>query len=174
MRVGAEVLVLGVAAPQPGARVDGDEAVHVAQAVALAAAVRAGAARVALAARLEDLDRHPVADLHAPALGRRRAPTASITPTDSWPGTKAKPAGERAGVLLVVGAAQAARLDAEQAVVVADPRGRGAPAATRCGATPAPGPEPIGRLTAEAPARFALVSACSSSCRKALRSGPPR
>ena len=49
-----------------------------------------------------------------------RAPTRSTTPTDSWPGTKAKPGGQGAGVLLVVGAAEPARLDAQQPVVVAD------------------------------------------------------
>ena len=67
-RVGPEVLGLRVAAPQPGGPLDGDVPVHVGKAVAFAALIRAGAARVAGAARLEHLDRDPVAAGNTPAL----------------------------------------------------------------------------------------------------------
>ena len=75
------------------------------------------------ATRLEHLHRNPVADRDPPSR-RRPAPTASIVPTISWPGTKANPARQRACELLVIGAAEPARLDAEDPVVVADRRNR--------------------------------------------------
>ena len=73
-RVRAEVLVLGVAAPEAGRAVDGDEAVHVAAGRGARSAGTSPARHAAhCAARLEHLDRDPVADGDAPALRRRAA-----------------------------------------------------------------------------------------------------
>src|SRR5205085_4266302 len=63
-----QVLVLGVAAPQTGWSLYGDEAVHVGHAVAPAPTVDAGQAGLTVTARLEHLHRDPIADLHAPTL----------------------------------------------------------------------------------------------------------
>ena len=118
-RVGREVLVLGVAAPQSGRAVDGHDAVHVGETVARAAPVLARPARRALAARQEHLDRDAIAGLHTPTRGRARADL--LDDADRLVTGHERVAREQlAGELLVVGAAQAARLDAQERVVVAD------------------------------------------------------
>ena len=76
---------------------------------------------VARAARLEHLDRDAVARLHAPTLGGPRSDR--LDHADGLvAGNEGEPGREGAGVLLVVGAAQATRLDAQEPVVVADGR----------------------------------------------------
>src|SRR5439155_22923053 len=64
--VGRQVLVSGIAAPQPGGLVDGDVAVHVGHAVPLTAAVCTRPARVALPAGQKDFDGDTVAGVHVP------------------------------------------------------------------------------------------------------------
>ena len=88
-RVGREVLVLGVAAPQARRTIDGHEAVHVGEAVPLATPVHARAARLARSARQEDLDRDAVAGAGRPSVRAAAGPTCSRTPIVSWPGTNA-------------------------------------------------------------------------------------
>jgi hypothetical protein len=87
--------------------------------MAPAAPVVACRALGTLAASLEDLDRNAIAGLHAPTLGRSGAER-----FDDADGLVARHEGEAgregAGVLLVVCTAEPARLDAQDAVVVAD------------------------------------------------------
>ena len=108
-----------VATPESRRPVDVDEAVHVTQTVLRATPVFALGARGARTARLEHLDRDPVASSDAP------------TPSRSWTdlfeyahgfvtGHELESAVELAGVLLVIGAAQPAGLDPQQRVVGAD------------------------------------------------------
>src|SRR5205807_10536204 len=70
-------------------------------------------------AGLEDLNRHPLAWRHAPAPGRR-VPHALDDADHLVAGHEAEGPRQRAGVLLVVRAAQAARLHPEHAVVGTD------------------------------------------------------
>jgi hypothetical protein len=118
-RVGRQVLVGGIATPQPGRPVGAGHAVHVWEPVALAAPVLAPPAGGAGAARQEHLDGDTVARPDAPALGRPVAdrldhPDRLVTRHEREAGR------DRAGVELVVGAAEAARLDPQDAVLVAD------------------------------------------------------
>ena len=118
-RVGREVLELGVATPQARRPVDGHEAVHVAQAVPRAAPVLARAACRALAARLEDLHRDAVSGGDPPAL--RGAGSDLLEHADHLVTRHEGEAAEQhARVLLVVGATEPARLDAQHGVVLAD------------------------------------------------------
>src|SRR5581483_4161391 len=106
-----EVHVRGVTAPQRGRAVDVDEPVHVAHAVPTAALVVAGHALVALAARLEHLDGDPVTDRDTPS--RRGERTDRLDRADDLvPGHEREAGGQVTGELLVVRAAQAARLHA--------------------------------------------------------------
>jgi hypothetical protein len=83
----------------------------------LAALVRAGAARVTRATRLEHFHRDAVAGNDAP-LSRRDVADALDDTNGLVPGDEREPGGQVPGVLLVVGAAQPARLDAKQRVVL--------------------------------------------------------
>ena len=72
---------------------------------------------------MEDLDGHTVAGLHAPPLRGLRAD--GLDDSDGLvAGHEGEAGRQRAGVLLVVGAAQAARLDAKEPIVVAHARQR--------------------------------------------------
>src|SRR5262249_23163116 len=189
--VGPEVLRLCVAAPKAGWTFDGDVAVHVAEAVPLAALVRARAAGVADAARLEHLHRDTLAAPDAPPAGRCLADR-----TDHAhrlvPGHEREAGRQVTRVLLVVGAAQPARLDAQQGIVVAglgdgelasDERARllEYQRARRPGrhgpeASAASGERPVRyrRRPGSSGRRRGVVSLLRSrSSRNALRSGPP-
>lgn len=85
----------------------------------LAAAVFTGLARFALPARLEDLDRDPVPGGQPPPL-RRPAPDRLDYSNGLVAGYECEPTTQFSGVLLVIGSAQPARLNADQPVVVAD------------------------------------------------------
>src|SRR5207248_8267060 len=120
------VLVLGVAAPQTGWSLYGDKAVHVVHAVAPAPTVDAGQAGLTVTARLEHLHRDPIADLHAPTLRGPRADGLENTHR-LVAGHEGEPGGEGAGVLLVIGAAQPARLYPQDPVIVTHIRQRKSP-----------------------------------------------
>ena len=114
-----EVLDGRVAAPQAGRLVDVDHPVHVGESVALAAAVLTSPARVAGAAREKHLDGHAVAEPDAPPFGRRIAD--GLDPAHGLvAGDEAEARRDRPGEQLVVGAAEPARFDPQQSVVVAD------------------------------------------------------
>ena len=94
-RVGTEVLILGIAAPQAGVVGDGHEAVHVPHAVPPAPAVETRAQRSHSRHdwKTSTATRSPTFTPHRSAA---RSPTASITPIDSCPGTNASlPAARR-------------------------------------------------------------------------------
>ena len=76
-------------------------------------------ARLAVTAGLEDLDRHPIPRGHPPPLRRPRADRFD-DPDRLVAGDERESAREFAGVLLVVGSAQPARLNPNQRVVVAE------------------------------------------------------
>ena len=104
----------------PARDVDPLEPVHGGHPVPLAVALVSPPAGIALAARLEHLQGHAVTALHAPAL--RGTVAELLHDPDGLVAWDEGPAGvELAGVLLVVGAAQPARLDAEEPVVGPDP-----------------------------------------------------
>src|SRR5690606_14076179 len=117
-----EVEVLGEPAPQRRGNVDPGDAVAVL--AVPAGLVAAGEAVVAGAARHDHLERHPVARLHAPALGGALADPLDdphrLVPRDRRPA--AHP--EVAAVGLDVAAADPVRLDPQQPVVGADRRAR--------------------------------------------------
>ena len=88
-------------------------------AVPFAAAVLAPQAGGAGPARQEHLDRHPIPGIDAPALGRRGADLFDHADRlVAW--HEGEASGQGPGELLVVGAAQAARLHPQQAVVVTE------------------------------------------------------
>ena len=119
-RVGPEVQVRGVAAPQPG-RVSTSTKPYMSPGRGARSAGRRRPRQAShVAARLEHLDGDPIAGLATPHRSAARAPTCSMMPTTSWPGMNGVPGADVPGVLLVVGAAEPARLDAQQPVVVAD------------------------------------------------------
>src|SRR5207237_3849999 len=120
--------------PEPRGSLERDPAVHVGQTVLPAVPVVALQARAAAGAGPEDLHRHPLALRHPPSLGgpgaeRLEAPH-HLVARDEGEG-----AGEGAGVLLVVGAAEPARLDPQDPVALA-----------QIGERKPSGPEPAGCL----------------------------
>src|SRR5205814_9898 len=89
----------------------------------LAAVGRACSAGRTGATGLEDLDRDAIARLHAPRLRSQRPDP--LDDTDRLVARhEREPDGQRAAPLLVVGAAEATRLDPEHRVVIADRRHR--------------------------------------------------
>src|SRR5262249_17626821 len=100
---------------------------HGAKAVAGAAAVEPGLAGLALAAGLEHLHRHALAGTHAPS-GLRILADRLQHADHLVAGNEGVGGGQMAGVLVVVGAAEAAGLDAEPALARADGRQREAAA----------------------------------------------
>src|SRR5687767_13079161 len=112
--------MLRVPTPQAGIAVDRHEAVHVPKPVMHAPAILAGSTRPALAAREEHLHGDAVALAHPPPL--RRVRSNGLEHTDRFvPWNEAVSREELARVLLVIRAAKAARLHAQERVVVADP-----------------------------------------------------
>ena len=113
-----------VAAPQPGAGVDGDEAVHVAR--PLRSQRRYSPARQASHSRH---DRNTSTATRCPSTRPSAQPPRAdlLDHADGLvTGDESVPRMELAAVLLVVGAAQPAGLDPEQRVVVADLSGEAA------------------------------------------------
>jgi hypothetical protein len=86
-----------------------------------AMAVFARDARPARAARLEDLDRDAIAGGYAPPLSGSRADDLD-DPDHLVAGNERETATQDAGVLLVIGATESARLDPQQPGIVADLR----------------------------------------------------
>ena len=118
-RVGSEVEVRRVAAPETRRALDVDEPDHRRQSVATATSVAAGAAGVALAAGLEHLDGDALAGADTPPL--RGADTYLLDRADHFvTRDEGVSSGDVPGVLLVIRAAQPACLDAQQPVVLTD------------------------------------------------------
>jgi hypothetical protein len=112
-----------VSTPEAGRTTDVDHPVHVPEAVASTPSVFAPLARRARSTRLEALDCDPIARGDLPSLGSPGAQCDDST-DGLVPGDEREARAQSAGEELVIGSAEATRLDLQDRIVVADGRDR--------------------------------------------------
>ena len=111
--------MLRVPTPQTGRAIDVDVSIHVGEAASRAPLITAGPARFTGAARQEHFDCDPIPPADTPPFCSTRPDL--LDDTDRLVAGNERVTREQlAGELLVIGTAEAASLDAQQPVVVAD------------------------------------------------------